>query len=476
MQLVSAARSRGMELTVAQVFQSPVLRDLYKCVEQNTSLVNGNNGRISVEEVDPVKQKEIKDILRKYQVGAIFEATDFQALAISEHTVGNAGLVMYMTIAFNQKVEKSLVRSAYQHAVDTTEMMRVAFVQYDDRVYQAILNSFTGPFEECVSSQNLVDFCESLIKDERRKALALNEPPLKSWFVEGASSDTLIIRLSHAQYDGLSLPLLLQQLKGHSLDCELDGSKTREMSYYSAALQSLDKSPSINYWRGLLAESTMPILPTRPSPERQRMTGNAVRSVIPSFKNLRAGTTSATYVKAAWAIALARLCGRTDVVFGQLVSGRSVPIKGIEDVVGPCVNFVPIRVNTGCKWETVLDQLQAQQVSTLPHEHLGFETVFKECTNWPLDEHQRPRFSTILQYQNQPDACHSTTMHGAECQITYEATPANITDVWAVVEPQGDKLHIIAGYLEEVIDSTTVQRLLDYFVEALRGMQEGKAI
>jgi hypothetical protein len=465
-----------MELTVAQVFQSPVLRDLCKRAEQNANLVNGTNHKISNEEVDVVIQEAIKSTLQNYQVEAILETTDFQALAISEHAVGNAGLVMYMTIAFNQKVDTSSVRSAYQHVVDTTEMMRATFVRHHDRTYQAILNGFIGPFEQCVSSEPLADFCESLIKNERRKALALNEPPLKAWFVEGASSDSLIIQLSHAQYDGLSLPLLLQQLKGHNLNRELDVTPVRQMLYYISALNSLDKRSAINYWREILDQSAMPVLPTRSPPGGQKMLGNAIRSVIPAFKHRRAGTTPAAYVKTAWAMALARLCGRTDVVFGHLISGRSAPVNGIEEVIGPCVNLIPIRVDTASEWETVLAQVQAQQVSTLPHEHLGFETIFKECASWPLDDYQRSRFSTILQYQNQPEASDSTTMHGAECRIAYEATPANITDVWVVVEPQGDELHIVAGYFEELIDSATVQRLMDYLGEALRAMQESAAV
>ncbi|KAH7330243.1 hypothetical protein BKA65DRAFT_554232 [Rhexocercosporidium sp. MPI-PUGE-AT-0058] len=475
MQLVSVARSAGMELTVAQVFQSPILHDLCKRIEQNADLVQGAKCKDSGEVVDVVSQQGIKAILQGYQVGAIFETTDFQALAMSEHTVGNAGLVMYMTIAFDKKMDKSSVQAVYRQAVDTTEVMRTTFVRYQNRTYQAILDGFFGSFEQCVTSETLADFCDSLIKSERRKALPLNEPPLKSWFVEGLSSDSFIIRLSHAQYDGLSIPLLLQQLKGNNLDRGLAASP-RQMSYYISALQSLDKGSAIDYWRSLLDQSEMPILPTRPSPGQQRMAGNAIRSVIPAFKNRRAGTTSATYVKAAWAMALTKLCERTDVVFGHLISGRSMPVNSIEEVIGPCVNFIPIRVDTTPKWETVLAQVQAQQVSTLPHENLGFESIFKECTSWPLDEYKRPRFSTILQYQNQPEASSSTTMFGTECRIAYEATPANITDVWAVVEPHGDELHIVAGYFEEIIDSATVQRLMDCFCESLKVMQEGVSI
>jgi len=492
MQLVSAARSAGMALTVTQVFQSPVLHDLCKRIEQNAAAAPPASNVNA--EVDAITREAIKALLpAHHQVGAIFETTDFQALAMSEHThaAGNAGLVMYMTMAFDQKMDKALVRAACQHAVDTTEVMRAIFVPHNNRMYQAILDvGFVPAFqeEECVSSnssKNLADFCQSLIKNERQKSLAPNEPPLKAWFMQGASSDTLIIRLSHAQYDGLSLPLLLQQLGGGSN--QDDG---KQMSYYISALRSLDKKPATDYWRGLLDGSAMPVLPgTKPrhppsadkSNERQQqwMTGNAIRSVVPAFKNRRAGMTSATYVKAAWSMALARLTGNTDVVFGHLISGRSAPISGIEQVTGPCVNFVPVRARVGedtssSSWEAVLTQVQDQQVSTLPHEHLGFETIFRECTNWPLAQ-QRPRFSTILQYQNQAlDASHSIKMHGAECRIAYEATPADITDVWVVVEPHGDEdeLHIVAGYLEEVLEKATVQRLVDYLVEAIKAMQD----
>ncbi|UKZ97170.1 NRPS [Trichoderma asperellum] len=505
MQLVSAAKSAGMDLTVTQVFQNPVLRNLCKHVERNASArltsVNGTNQKDSNREeqvvvLDVTAQDAIKASLPNHKVGTIIETTDFQTLAISEHTLpeGNGGLVMYMTMAFDRKVDKSAVRAAYQHAVDTTEMMRATFVQYHGRTYQAILDGFTGPFqEEYVSgSENLVDFCQLLIQNERLKALPFNEPPLKAWFVQGASRDTLIIRLSHAQYDGLSLPLLLQQLDGAYTN---NKSGSSQMSHFINALRSLDKESATDYWRGLLHQSIMPVLPgTRPRPaaglkRETLMAGNAIRSVVPAFKHRRAGATPAAYVKAAYAMALSKLTATTDIVFGHLVSGRSSPINGIEQVIGPCVNFVPIRVDaSSAEWETVLTQVQAQQVSTLPHEHLGFETIFRECTSWSLvngdhSEHSlnqsRPRFSTILQYQNQSlDASHTIRMYGAECRIAYEATPANITDIWVIVEPQGngDELHIVAGYFEEVIDSATVQRLVDYLVEAMRVMQEGKII
>jgi amino acid adenylation domain-containing protein len=471
MQLVAAARKAGLKLTVAQVFRNPVLRDLCRSIEHSDSPERRPVAENDNELTDASTRLAITSALAGRKVETIFETTDFQALAMSEHTVGNAGLVLYMTIAFDRKVDKGAVWTAYQHAVTTTEALRTMFVQHNDRTYQVVLGGFTGPLEECTASGSLTQFCQSLIENDQRKCLPMSEPPLKSWLAEGTSSDNFIVRLSHAQYDGLSLPLLLKELDGHESVLNMDGSPTRQMSYYISGLRSLDKKPAIEYWRGLLDQSRMPVLSTKSKHGDQRMKGTAATSVIPSLKQHHDGVTSATYVKAAWAMALARLNGETDIVFGHLISGRSVPLDDIDKVNGPCVNLIPIRVRTAAAWETVLGQVQDQQISTLPYEHLGFETIFKECTSWPLDPNQRPRFSTILQYQNLPDMCQRGSMHGAECRITYEATPANITDIWVSVEPKGDELHIFAGYFEDVVHSTVVQRLLDDFSQTLRSVQ-----
>jgi tyrocidine synthetase III len=57
--------------------------------------------------------------------------------------------------------------------------------------------------------------------------------------------------------------------------------------------------------------------------------------------------TMATFFYFSWGILLQKYCNSDDVVFGTTVSGRSVPIKGIEDMVGLFINTLPVRVNTG---------------------------------------------------------------------------------------------------------------------------------
>jgi non-ribosomal peptide synthetase component F len=49
-------------------------------------------------------------------------------------------------------------------------------------------------------------------------------------------------------------------------------------------------------------------------------------------------------VQGAWAMLLGHLSDRDDVVFGAAFSGRPPELPGVETLVGPCVNNLPVRV------------------------------------------------------------------------------------------------------------------------------------
>ncbi|WP_344978668.1 amino acid adenylation domain-containing protein, partial [Streptosporangium fragile] len=106
-----------------------------------------------------------------------------------------------------------------------------------------------------------------------------------------------------------------------------------------------------------------------------------------------------TAVQGAWALLLAQLTGRDDVVFGGTVSGRPPELPGVERMIGLFINTLPVRVRLRPA-ETVGDllrRIQDEQAELLPHHHLGLSDVqrplglgqlFDTMTvleNYPLD-------------------------------------------------------------------------------------------
>ncbi|KAK0613166.1 Nonribosomal peptide synthetase 5 [Lasiodiplodia hormozganensis] len=56
------------------------------------------------------------------------------------------------------------------------------------------------------------------------------------------------------------------------------------------------------------------------------------------------GVTTAALVYAAWAVVLSRYCDSQKVVLGTVLSGRSLPLEGVEKIVGPLINSLPMPV------------------------------------------------------------------------------------------------------------------------------------
>jgi non-ribosomal peptide synthetase component F len=130
-------------------------------------------------------------------------------------------------------------------------------------------------------------------------------------------------------------------------------------------------------------------MPTSGSPR-----GDEVSMRVPSITTPY-GTLSSV-VQAAWALVLSCTTGQRDVVYGAPNANRNCTFTDVDCVPGPCLNNLPVRVNLGHSAVTSLGSLSAQiyarAVAAVPHQHLGFRDIIKNCTDWP----SWTRFSSVL--------------------------------------------------------------------------------
>jgi non-ribosomal peptide synthetase component F len=109
------------------------------------------------------------------------------------------------------------------------------------------------------------------------------------------------------------------------------------------------------------------------------------------------GLTLNTVVQGAWAILLARLTGRDDVVFGTTVAGRPPQIAGSDRMVGLFINTLPVRVALSPQESAidVLTRIQERQSSLTAHEHLGLAHIQNIAGLGEL-------FDTLVVFENYP--------------------------------------------------------------------------
>ncbi|WP_368857955.1 amino acid adenylation domain-containing protein [Streptomyces sp. 43Y-GA-1] len=179
------------------------------------------------------------------------------------------------------------------------------------------------------------------------------------------------------------------------------------------------------------------------------------------------GLTVNTVLQGAWALLLARLTGREDVVFGATVSGRPADLPGVEDMTGLFSNTLPVRVALerarALSLVGLLEQIQDQQAELMDHHHVGLSGIAARTGLGEL-------FDTLLVFENYPldpstldlpgtglratdarvrDAAHYplslAVVPGDELELRFDYRPERFTA--DRVEAIGDRLHALLGLI-----------------------------
>ncbi|KAK4866557.1 hypothetical protein LT330_008489 [Penicillium expansum] len=458
MRLVAAARNEKIQLTVLDVFQTPTLCDLcqrgqdYKPEQSRTSVMESE----STQHVDEIStDTNFRALIPDVAIESVFSTTDFQALAITKNRYESHGFMTYITAEYDRIVDTKTVRESCQAVFSHHEILRALFVQFQGRYYHVVTKHLHCEFEQYASPGDLDAFCQAQIQRDLETSIQPKEAAFKAILVKGDANDALIIRISHAQYDGISLPLLFRDLEAAYLRESL--TESRRMSYFTRALDNVNRDDAKAFWTRLLEGSTMTQLAAIPKPRSPKKVACA-ECVISLASLAPLGITFASILKASWGLILAELSTSKDTTFGHLVSGRTMALEHIDQVFGPCINIIPIRVQVESTVGNLLHKIQDQQIAALPFENLGFNTIMNECTSWQPDQR---RFTSIIQHQNMPESSDVFPLHGANCKLKYFAAPADVTDAWVITTPHGPSVHVAINYFEEVLEPIFVDGLLD---------------
>jgi len=427
MQMVGAARDVGLALTVANIFRHPTFAEMAAVIrladeasslpdEKKTSEHRDANKRLSTllhnalyerfslleaANVSAFLQDNICPKIHMFRGGIldVFPATDFQALAVTGTLMEAKWMLNYFYLDGMGNLDLKRLKQSIFQVVNAFDILRTVFVPYHNRFFQVVLRRLIPSIivEQC---DNLDEYMTTLQRNDRENGPKLGESFLQFNIVKLRDSNhhRIIIRISHAQYDGVCFPQILE-----SLQAGYKGQKIPETPPFSTFVRDGSRKATndhYTYWKELLEDSSMTEIVRRQGPNYSRSTGTpkVLRRIISVASLASDNITPATVIKAAWSLVLAQISAQSDIVFGNVISGRNAAVLGVENIVGPCVNFIPVRVKFQSFW-TVLDLLhhiQSQQISNMPYESLGFREIIQHCTDWP----DWTNFSTVCQHQN----------------------------------------------------------------------------
>ncbi len=255
-----------------------------------------------------------------------------------------------------------------------------------------------------------------LLAEDRRRGVDFEAPPLLRLVLvrEGPEDYRLLWSFHHILMEGWSASLVLDDVLARYRALTGAGGKgelaaVRPYRDYVAWFQDQDPKRAEAYWRAELAGFESPThlgidlqltdlhAPvTEHAQERIELSEEAT-AALQSFAK-RHGLTLNTVVQGAWAVVLARYAGEEDVVFGAMVSGRSVPLEGVESMVGLFVNLLPsrARVAPGERLVPWLKELQARQARQREFEYCPLV----EVKSWSEVQAGLPLFESFLVFEN----------------------------------------------------------------------------
>ncbi|KAI0394153.1 peptide synthetase [Xylariaceae sp. FL0594] len=400
MKLVSELRSKGMELTVPDVFKSRTLYEMAKMLKEK--MTTSPDAAISsftpfslldVGDAQAFVTETVKPML--FQSGLsildVIPSRPLQEVAVDGTIQLPRYSARYELFHLSGAVDKAKLFESCQELVARNEILRTLFIKSGGKCYGVILEALTVAIDEYAIEGDLPSFAHKLCDVDIQTKMPLGAPFVKFFYIQGGGEpeqSCLILRISHAQYDEICLTSLLRQL-----GALYEGQKQiQESAPFSAFVYHTVQNAipqSIPYWRDLLKGSSLTVLRPDPNllPLKSKTPASLTRTFDISARRQR-DITIATLPTAAWSLCLARRLSLRDVVFGEVVSGRNdTDLSQAERVMGPAWQYIPFRVCFDESWTAadLLEYVQHQHVASARHECMALaEIVSQGCVpDWP---------------------------------------------------------------------------------------------
>ncbi|MEM9486281.1 MAG: amino acid adenylation domain-containing protein, partial [Cyanobacteria bacterium P01_F01_bin.116] len=408
-------------------------------------------------------------------IQTIYPATPMQQgmLFHSAYAAESGIYVEQLQFTLEGAVELDKLRQAWQQLIDQHDVLRTCFVWQRIQTLQVVLKQVELPWHQhdwqhIPEEQQPQKLQEWLQQDQQSGFETTKAPLMRCTLITLANHrHQFVWTYHHALLDGWSLSILMQDLLAHY---EANGQPNRRRPYqnYVAWLQKQSRETVEDYWRqqlaGLVATTPLPLQVQENTPslvsdlhEWTHLLSAQLTEKIQAWARQRR-MSLATLIYGVWGILLSRYSGESDVVFGITVSGRDIPLNGIEDMVGLFINTLPLRMtlSSGCSGETVLKQLQQDLQDLQRYSYMPLVEI-QRLSGQPQD-----LFNTLVVIENYPiDQALRDYQQTLPIQnvIASERTNYPLT----LVMLPGKQLSLNFAYNKNLFTVDTIERLGQHF-------------
>lgn len=375
MRLVALCRSRCQrQIGVADIYDRPTLMDLAFALREPTTTASTGLSKshpVPFSMLGPWRQHSavlsaIHQQLSDVEIEDVYPCTGFQegVMAISAQQHGSY-LAKYQ-FALSSRLEPARLRNALRQVVAANPILRTRIIYVDGFGY------FQAVIAASDATDSLTDTSDVIVRPWEQGS------PLVQFFLATTEShQELWSYASHAVFDAVTWDLFLAQINA-VYRAEL---RPNAIVPYAAFVQARTRTEqehdadSHDFWLQALGDAEHTTVFPDSRGDRVEATQFFKADLDADVGNAIRGITDATQLHAAWALTLSAFSASEDVVFGSVMSERSLGIQDGDKIMGPCVATVPIRSRLsqarGCDLHTWLSGEQRNVMQFLTHARTG---------------------------------------------------------------------------------------------------------
>ncbi|KZZ97924.1 nonribosomal peptide synthetase [Ascosphaera apis ARSEF 7405] len=344
--LSKSLRSRGLgQVDVSKILTYSSVFRLAAYISEHRQSFNSN--AISTQESsllpsDLVNQVWQQTKLRGYEPTNIFPCTPLQETMLAQLSDGDS---YHNILTLEPICDLEVLKRSWEKAIERHDILRTRFASTYDTRYpfvQIVLRKIELSWTVVSESGNVEGNLNGM------HALKADDlVPYKFTVHRSGPQPLLKIDIHHSIYDAAAMSIIL-----HDVEAITQGHTRPPTLPFEGFLRYMVASQTTecySFWQNYLnGVRCMRLVSGTPSTTPRHF--RTVRGIAPmslgdlTGQCMEMSTTLLSVVQAAWAKVLGHFSNTQELCFGNVYSGRNIPVDGADLIVGPCFNTLPIRV------------------------------------------------------------------------------------------------------------------------------------
>ncbi|KAL4874706.1 hypothetical protein BJY04DRAFT_224757 [Aspergillus karnatakaensis] len=399
MRMAAIARRKDIPLSVADIVQHPRLADMARAVDSHQQaaeeaarddplpfeLWNAGVFRDATEEEQTKQLADLAELCHTTsdQIEDVYPTTPLQEGLMAMTVQSRETYVAQHPYRLGADVDLKRFQAAWGEVAAALPILRTRIVYTPAAGSVQVVTREMPPWS--ITTADLMQFIEK----DRAVSFAYSTPLHRFAVVSntenGVSQRYFIWTAHHSAYDGPTVVKIFKML-AQALQKAGSGADTldavtpipRFIRYLEQTTQNEGREQCEAFWRNELDGAEFTQFPKKPSPSYQPFADGVLRYSFSLPETHTAHLVSpAILLRAAWSLVVASRSASTEAMFAVVLSGRDIPLLGIEDLVAPTITTVPCRVRIDRQQQvsSFLHSIDEQSKRMAPYTQFGLSNI-----------------------------------------------------------------------------------------------------